>query len=284
MQTNEYLIVQRVLAISAFAFFGALVSTHTQAATISGGALTVNLDRDAVIAGVIQDNYPDTPTASFPICCRPSLYVEEFFDASAVSKTFVQLRDYNTPDLYDLESDEISAAGLQYAVNGPSIPPNPGGRQNRETTFTFDANDLFGTATGSIGLGGVIRFRVDVTPPTNRVLLGDMTLEYDPSLEGATPGRSGWVITNHIGFDAGAFELFDVSTHLTSNSLILNGNLGFGDGFDHLGATAARLNDTRIGTFSFQTAVVPVPAAAWLFVSGLAGLFFSNRSNRKIAS
>jgi hypothetical protein len=282
MKTNKYPIVQRVLAISAFAIFGALVSTHTQAATITGGALTLNLNRDALIAGAILDNYPDTPTASFPICCRPSLYVEEFFDASAASKTFVQLRDYNTPNLYDLESDEISAVGLQYAVNGTSIPANPGGRQNRNTTFVFDPNDLFGTAAGSIGLGGVIRFRVDVSPPTNRVLLGDMTLEYDSALEGATPGRSGWLITNHIGFDAGAFELFDVSTNLTGNSLTLNGNLGFGDGFDHLGTTAARLNDTRIGTFSFQTTVVPVPAAVWLFGSGLAGLFVSNRSKKRI--
>ena len=282
MKTNKYPTYRLILTLSAFAMFGALVSTNTQAATITGGALTVNLDRDAVIAGVIQDNFPDAPTPDFQICCRPSLYVEEFFDASAASKTFVQLRDYNTPDLYDLESDEISAIGLQYAVNGSTIAPNPGGRQNRETTFAFDPNDLFGTATGSIGLGGAIRFRIDVAPPTNRILLGDMTLDYDPALEGATPGRSGWVITNHIGFDAGAFELFDVSTSLTGNNLILNGNLGFGDGFDHLGATAARLNDTRIGTFSFQTTVVPLPAAVWMFLTGAIGLGVAGYRKRQV--
>ncbi len=113
---------------------------------------------------------------------------------------------------------------------------------------------------------------MDVSPPTNRVLLGDMTLEYHPELEGATLGRSGWLLVNHIGFDADAFELFDVSTNLTNDSLTLNGNLGFGWGFDHLGAGIARSNDTRIGTFSFQTAVVPLPAAAWLFLSGVLGI------------
>jgi len=284
MNFNKHPIVSPVFTISAVIVFSAILSTTTQAATVSGGALTLNLNRDAIIAGVETDNFPDAPTVDFPVCCRPSLYLEEFYDASAASKTFAQLREGNTPNLYDLESDEISAVGLQYAVNGSTITPNPGGRQNRATTFAFDYNDLLGTATGSIGLGGVTRWRVDVAPPSNRILLGDMTLEYDPTEEGRTSGRSGWVITNHIGFDAGAFELFDVTTLLVGDSLTINGNLGFGWGFDHLGATTARLSDARIGTFSFQTTVVPVPAAVWLFVSGVVGLFFSSRSKTKTVS
>ncbi len=282
MKINKHPIVQQALSVSVIAIFGSLISMHTQAATITGGALTVNLDRDAIIAGVIQDKYPDTPTVDFPICCRPSLYVEEFFDASSASKTFSELRDENTPNLNDLASDEISAVGLQYSVNEPNISLIPAGRQNRNTTFGFDPADLFGTATGSIGLGGVIRFRVDVSPPSNRILLGDMSLAYDSSLEGTTPGRSGWLITNHIGFDADAFELFDVTTQLTGNILTLNGNLGFGWGFDHLGATAARLNDTRIGTFSFQTTVVPLPAAVWMFVTGVFGFSVMNYRKRQV--
>jgi hypothetical protein len=262
MKANKYPTYRQILILSAIAVFGSLVSTTTQAATIAGGALTINLDRDSLIAGTKLDNTP-----------APSIYVEEFWDASAASKTFDQLREDNTPvDLTDYATNEISAIDLQYAVNGPVALPDPGGRENRNTTFDFDPNNLLGSASGAIGLNGVIRFRVDVSPPTNRVLLGDMTLEYYPELEGATPGRSGWLLVNHIGFDADAFELFDVSTNLTGNSLTLNGNLGFGWGFDHLGAHLARSNDTRIGTFSFQTAVVPLPAAAWLFLSGVLGI------------
>ncbi|AEG01421.1 hypothetical protein [Methylomonas methanica] len=240
----------------------AMACTTAQAATVSGGSLILNIDRNALAAGVTLDN-----TAA------PSIYVEEFFDATAANRTQTQLLNDNTPlDWSDYAANEISATGLQYAVNGLTIAVNPGGRQNRPTTLDFDPNDLFGTATGSIGLGGVIRFRVDVDRPNNRILMGDMTLEYHPELEGASPGRSGWLLVNHIGFDADAFELFDVATNLVGNSLTLTGNLGYGWGIDHLGATDARLSDTRIGNFSFQTTVVPVPAAVWLFAGGLVGL------------
>lgn len=246
-----------------------LLSSSVQAATISGGSLTLNLDRDALIAGTLLDNTP-----------APSIYVEEFWDASAASKTFLELRDGNTPtNLADYASNEISAVGLQYSVNNSVIPANPAGRQNRATTFSFDPNNLLGTASGAIGVNGVVRFRVDVNPPNNRIMLGDMTLEYHPELENATPGsgRSGWLLVNHIGFDADAFELFDVVTQLNGTLLSINGKLGFGWGFDHLGATDARLNATRIGNFSFQTTVVPVPGAVWLFASGVIGMLFNKR-------
>jgi hypothetical protein len=249
-------------SVIPIAFGFALISANLQAATISGGNLTLNIDRTALAAGVGLDT-----------TFAPSIYVEEFYDASAASKTFDQLLNDNTPiDLTDYTSNEISAMGLKLDVNGSTIAPNPTLRKNKETTFAFDPTDLAGTATGSIGLGGALRFRVDVQPPTNRVLLGDMTLEYHPELESATPGRSGWLMVNHIGFDADAFELFNVTTSLLGNSLTLNGELGYGWGFDHLGATAARLSEARIGSFSFQTTVVPVPAAIWFFATGLAGL------------
>lgn len=267
MKINLFNVVRQTLAIAVIAVLGTLGSAGAQAATVTGGSLILNLNRDALIAGTILDNTP-----------APSIYVEEFWDAGAATKTFSQLREQNTPaNLTDYAANEISAIGLEYAVNGASIAPNPAGRQNRATDFSFDPNNLYGTANGGIGLGGAIRFRVDVTPPSNRILLGDMTLEYHPELENATPGRSGWLLVNHIGFDADAFELFDVTTNLTGNSLTLNGNLGFGWGFDHLGASVARLNDARIGTFSFQTTVVPLPPAIWLFASALLGVGASFR-------
>lgn len=253
--------------------FGMFAITSVQAATVSGGSLILNIDRDALSAGTILDNTP-----------APSIYLEKFFDASAATKTLAQILEDNSPaNPADYIANEITAVGLQFGINNANIEPNPTGRQNRNTTFTFDPNDLFATATGGMGLGGVMRFRVDVDRPNNRILLGDMTLAYHSAQEGSTPGRSSWVINNHIGFDAGGFELFDVTTELIGNSLSLTGNLGFGDGFDHLGATDARLNDARIGTFSLQTTVVPVPAAVWLFTSGLTGLFLTGRAKRQVA-
>ncbi len=261
-------------SIGAVTLVSVLLISQARAATVSGGSLILNIDRDALAAGITLDN-----TAA------PSIYVEEFFDAaSAASRTQTQLLNDNTPaDWSDYAANEIPATDLQFAVNGASIAANPGGRQNRPTTFDFDPGNVFATASGGIGLGGAVRFRVDVDRPNNRILMGDMTLEYHPELEAATPGRSGWLLVNHIGFDADAFELFDVTTHVLGNSLTLTGNLGYGWGFDHLGATDARLSDMRIGNFSFQTTVVPVPAAVWLFAGGLAGLCATGRSKRKSA-
>lgn len=274
MKITSFYFARQTLIMVVVVVLGALNSTAAQAATVTGGSLILNPDRDALIAGTLLDNTP-----------APSIYVEEFWNATAASKTFAQIRDENTPaDLTDYAANEISAIGLQYAVNGANIAPNPVGRQNRATDFAFNPNDLFGTATGGIGLGGAIRFRVDVNRSNNRILLGDMTLEYHPELEGTSFGRSGWLLVNHIGFDADAFELFDVTTRLNADSLTLDGNLGFGWGFDHLGSAAARLADSRIGTFSLQTTVVPVPAAVWLFASGLAGLFGFSRVKRDVVS
>ena len=257
------------IGIPCAAFCAALFFNHAEAATVSGGALTLNLDRDALIAGVGHngvdlENYPDTPTAEFPICCRPAIYLEEFYDTTAASKTFNQLRDDNTPDLFDGIPDEIPGIGLQFTVNGATVAANPTGRFNKATSLTFDTDDLTGTASGRIGLAGAMRFRVDVDPPSNRVLLGDLDIIYNPALEDPATGRSGWVIMNNSGFRISGFDLFDVSTQLTGNSLTLAGNLGLGHGFDHLGG----ITDTRVGTFSFNTTVVPLPAAFWLFVSG----------------
>lgn len=259
-----------------------LTSTATQAATVSGGALTLNLDRNAMIAGVVLDNFPDTPTADFPICCRPSIYVEEFFDASvAASRTFTQLLNDNTPNLEDSISDEIPATGLQFSVNGATVPTNLLGRVNKATTLNFDPANMDAGATGRIGFGGVIRFRVDdIDPPKNRVLLGDMALEYDPELVDSTMGRSGWVLMNYIGFRISGFDLFDVSTSLNGTTLTMSGNLGLGEGFDHLGG----IRDTRVGTFSLQTTVVPIPSAIWLFASGLVGLRSLTHRKTKVRS
>jgi hypothetical protein len=282
MKINNHIGSIPALSIITFAFLSALACTNAEAVTVSGGSLILDLDRDAIIAGSDLNNFPDTPTDTFPICCRPSIYLEEFYDASAANlRTFDQIRDDNTPDLFDAVSDEISAKDLQFSVNGPVVN-NLNLRFNQPTTFSFDANNLFGTAAGSIGLGGVMRFRVDIAPPTNRVHLGDMALEYHPNLEGLSPGRSGWLLVNNIGFTADAFELYNVTTQLTDDTLSLNGTLGFGWGFDHLGATQARLNHTPIGTFSFKTTVVPVPTAVWFFISGLTGLFVNSRSHRKL--
>lgn len=257
----------------------AVVTTSTEAATVSGGALTLNLDRDAIIANHTVNNFPDSPTPDFQICCRPSMYVEEYFDANAAnSRTFGHLLSDNTPDLYDLVSDEIPATDLTFSVNGSTavaLPPAAGAHYYRKTNFSFDPSDIEGTASGRIGLSGVLRMRIDVEPPQNRALVGDFDLIYDPEYAheydgdpALTVGRSDWVLVNNVGFPISGFYLFDVTTQIIGDQLTLTGELGLGDGWDHMSGIV----NARVGTFNFTTTIVPAPSAVWLFGSGLFGI------------
>ena len=254
-------------------------SPAVNAALLGGGALTLNLDRNALIAGVGHngvnlDNYPDYPTADFQICCRPAIYLEEFFDANAAAtRSFIQLRDDNTPNLYDNVSDEISAQNLSFDINPATQPVNLAGRVNQATTLSFDPNDLQASVAGKIGFGGVMRFRVDVDPPTNRVIMGDFDLEYNPDLADRATGRSGWVLMNNIGFRISGFDLFDVSTQIQGNAFTMSGTLGLGQGFDHLGG----ITDTPVGNFSLTATVIPLPGGGSIFSIGCAVIAFAIR-------
>jgi hypothetical protein len=44
MKTTQYPYLQKNLILSALAVFGALVATHSQATTVSGGALILNIN------------------------------------------------------------------------------------------------------------------------------------------------------------------------------------------------------------------------------------------------
>lgn len=280
----------RQVSMAGVAALGLLLSSNTQAATISGGAFTLNIDRDALIAASGLDTYPDNPTPEFQVCCRSSMYLEEFYSGAAADvMTFNEMVNVNTPDLYDMVSDEIPATNLAFAVVDGVAPPSPSQRSLHGTDFAFDPSDVQGTATGAIGLNGMMRFRVDVTPPGNRVLIGDFTLSYDPSAENYDalydidrPGKSGWTLTNYAGWQDIAFDLLDVTTSIDGDQLSINGNIGIGSGLVHLSAYDSFMDMDRIGSFSFQTTVVPVPGAVWLFLSGVAGVFMNGRRRKML--
>ena len=65
MKVNKYPQLKKPFTLGVFIVLGVLATTTTQAATVSGGSLTISLDRNAVIAGVLKDTYPDTPTPQF---------------------------------------------------------------------------------------------------------------------------------------------------------------------------------------------------------------------------
>lgn len=237
------------------------VSHPVSAATVSGGSFVINLDREDLAAAVDLDATE-----------APSMYLEEFFDAEASKvRTYNQiLEEHLVPGVV-----EIPATGLVYAVNGAQVI-NLQGRNSKTTTISFDPNNFAATVQGRVGLAGVMRYRLDIDSPFNRILSGDYSLEYNVANADANSGRSAWTLYNHVSFRSESFNLFNVVMGLDGGSLTLNGDLGVGAGFEHFQGTPGAL----VGTFSLQTAVVPVPASAALFAMGLAGAAGLGRTRR----
>ncbi|BBA36436.1 uncharacterized protein sS8_4506 [Methylocaldum marinum] len=249
--------------LACLAAASAFLPETAAAATVSGGKLTLNLDRDALAAAIALDATD-----------APSMYLEEFFDAeaSAVRTASQLLEDHLVPGVV-----EIPATGLEFTVNGPTVNV-PFGRRTKPTTMNFDPDDFGGSVNGAIGLSGVSRFRVDTGQEHNRIVSGEYTLEFNAANIDTDTGRSGWTLYNHYSYRSESFNLFNVEMLLDAGTLSLFGDLGLGPGFDHLNGTTHAI----VGSFGFQTSVVPVPAAVWLLLSGFAGLgiFGRSRENR----
>lgn len=243
----------RTLAIvTAVLLFSPSVSP---AASVTSGALTMNLDRDALAQMIV--NPSGTP---------PTLYLEEFWNGPAsASLTSTQINTAGVADLVP-GTGEIPATGLVYDVTGATVT-NPTGRAIQATNFTYDPSDLTGTASGQIGLGGVMRFLGNFP---GIFVTGDFALKYDATRVGNTADGSGWYLLNNYSFPIPVFELTDVTAGSDPFSLALSGNLKWSPEVTSAFFSPSDLG-TTVGTFAFASPV-PVPAAAWLFGSGLIGL------------
>jgi len=256
--------LKKLVSSTAIVLF-TISSFPSIASGINGGAMTINFDSTALAAAFVHDTDPN----------RPAFYLEEYFDRSSYEN--LSNAELLTTH-FEAGTDEISGIGRELTVNDSVVI----GR-NKATDFSFDTADIEGTAMGAIGLGGAFRYRIDVPFNTNeegeetgnRTIIGDFTLEYDADRK--INGHSGWTLFNHIGWRADVFDLDNVIVDQTGDTLMLSGNLAIGEGFAHLGGSVG----TIVGGFNLQTTVVPVPAAVWLFVSGLAGLFVSGRASKK---
>jgi hypothetical protein len=232
-----------------------LTPSVSLAASVTSGTFTMDLNRDA-LAQMIS-NPTGTP---------PTLYLEEFWNASAsASLTATQI---NTPGVADLVpgTGEIPATGLVYDVTGSTVT-NPAGRAIQATNFSYDPNNLTGTASGQIGLGGVMRFMGNFP---GILVSGDYGLKYDATRVGNAAGGSGWYLLNNYGFPIPGWDLTDVTAASDPFSLSLSGTLKWSPEVASAFFTTSDIGQP-MGTFTF-VAPVPLPAAAWLFGCGVAGL------------
>lgn len=252
---NQRLILYSFILMSVSTLFSA---APLSASTVTGGAMALNIGNAALASAFTHNTDPN----------RSSFYLEEYFSSAQAASlsSAALLTTHIIPG-----TGEISGLNRQLSVNAEMASSS-----NQATNFTFDANDLSGTAVGAIGLGGALRYRLNI-PFTfsasgeeqgNRTMTAYLSLEYDANGVDAAAGHSGWAIFNHYSFRSEVFDLDNVITTLTADTLLLTGDLALASGFDHLGGERGAI----VGDFSFQTTVVPVPAAIWLFVSSIAGL------------
>lgn len=243
----------RALAIiSAVILFSPSVSP---AASVTSGAFTMNLDRNALAQLAV--NPSGTP---------PTLYLEEFWNTpTSASLTATQIQTAGVADLVT-GTGEIPATGLIYDVTGATVT-NPAGRFIQATNFSYDPNDLTGTANGQIGLGGVMRFLGNFP---GIFVNGDFALKYDATRVGNAAGGSGWYLLNNYSFPISSWDLTDVTASSNPFSLSLSGTLKWSPEVASAFFTTSDIGKS-MGTFTFVSPV-PLPAAAWLFGSGLIGL------------
>lgn len=253
LKNNHYKLATAGMMILG-ALTGLLAPAAASAALVSGAA-TININNDAFTA---SNAY--------------GLYLEKFWGPSDNSLDITR----STSGGATLNVNGSTA--MLFPVNGntstieltapcPTCTPKSFGRTLQATTM--DAGD---TSVGQIGLSGAWRLNSPY---------GKLT-PYDFSLS-KTAGN--WAISTYdSSYKYQEFlKLTNVSETLNANGqLSLSGNLQWSGQTWPLMASA----DTSVvvGTFSLTPAAVPVPAAVWMFGTGLMGLLGINRRKSAMAA
>lgn len=238
-----------VLAFSAFS--GLLAPTTASAALVSGN-VTMTIDNPAVSSAI-----PGSDHWSF----------NNYWGAS---DNALVINASTTGGTVISPSDNRS---FLFPVNTNVTTTSLGGGRTVQAT-TMDASN---TSVGQIGLSGAFR----MGPSNGGTYLGP----YDFSVK-KIAGQ--WDIYSHDpGFGEPAlFRLGNVSESLDANGqLLLNGDLFFSTKPYSWNLLLSGNTSSKLGTFSLVApAAVPVPAAVWLFGSGLLGLLGTSRKKARLTA
>lgn len=284
-----------------------IVAAGANAASLNRGNLVLNLDPITFQAENQQPGPGGATTTAF---------IEHYFDAAEanVTRGFELVRNHRTdPDSY-FPLSAAQTQNLDFAMNGVDVTHPLSPNQNlparnhhflQPTNFEFDPADIEGSAAGQMGFGGVLRVgfgNLDNLPaspefdPTLGVIgLGDFTMNYDAA--------DGWVINSTTGIgspDPGSldpntppsgvrvFSTENVSTSVVNDELTISGDLSWTLFAVNNGFQFFDTGTVQAGSFSMtatvadsMAAAVPIPAAAWLFGTGLIGLVGAGRSKTK---
>ena len=146
-------------------------------------------------------------------------------------------------------------AGQRFVMNGPTVT-NQTGRTTQPTTFEYTPGNLT-NHTGSIGLGGITRFRVS---SGGNLLYGDFTLFYSTTRHRF--GGSGWHLKGNIAPSVAAFDLLNPQVVETPEGFTLTGDLAVSfEIANFLYATPSdALRDVGDFTFTGRLAAASQPA------------------------
>lgn len=243
--------------IFAFTALTGLLAPATASAAVVSGNATITIDNTAFAAASVNagGGYPN------------GWIVNKFWDAS-----------YNTTGITGSTAGGLTlpttgSTAMNFAVNTNSVTNSyplsgPYGRTEQATTMDTDV----GTSTGQIGLSGAFLL-------TSFGGSGALT-PYDFNLK-KTAGT--WNLQSYdtaFGFN-NFLKLTDVTESIVGGELYLSGNLKWTGLWAAL--TGANQNAV-VGTFNLAPAAVPVPAAVWMFGSGLLGLLGVSRRKALIAA
>lgn len=259
------------IAFKTILTVGTLLASPAFATTLNapaGGTFTMNLDRNALqpYFGYFLSSFWDGPASDINNPAHTGGYFSSntaTTEISAINRVF-----------------ELTAIG-----NDPLNQPAQRFVKATSADFSIDSNTLTGIAGSQIGMTGVQGFYAPGWPPNGGgVVNGDFSITYDASRQGT--GQTGWALTNNLYFSMAVYDLSNLSLSFTdANNWQLSGDLLMSpeNGGMLQGASLNDVGDFCLGVGSHagcgQVSAVPVPAAIWLFGSGLVG--FIGVSTRK---
>ena len=226
---------------------------------LAGGTFTFNYDSAALGQAAYGNVYGNN-----------GYYLANFWNTAASDPS----NPANTASYFTHNggTTQIPAINLVQDISptGPNPSNQPAGRnvQGTSPTFAIDSTNLAGVTGTQLGITGIQGFYAQNFG--SHVTAGDFSLAYDPS-----ETASGWYIQNNFSFPLIVYDLANLVLTVTdANDWKLSGDLLLASGYAGMiyGQTGADVGTFNLGVGSYAVSAVPVPGAAWLLGSALAGL------------